>query len=41
MVSLRLSPLDTLEEDSLMLITSADSRLPASSNDDWVRVEAP
>jgi len=39
MVSLRLSPLDTLDEDSLMLMTSAESRLAASSNDDCVLVE--
>ncbi len=40
MVSLRLSPLETLEEEPLMLMTSADSRLPASSKEDWVRVDA-
>src|SRR4051812_50185818 len=28
------------EEDTDMFMTSAPSRLPASSNDDWVRVEA-
>jgi len=39
MVSFRLSPLVTLDDDSLMLMTSAESRLPASSNEDCVRVE--
>src|SRR6516165_3608814 len=39
-VSIRVSPFFTLEAPTAMFITSAPSRLPASSNDDWVRVEA-
>ena len=39
-VSIRVSPLETDEVLTDMLITSAPSRLPASSKLDWVRVEA-
>ena len=38
-VSLRLSPLDTLDPLAEKLMTSADSRLAATSNDVRVRVE--
>ena len=39
-VSISVSPLRIDEEDTDMFITSAPSRLPASSNEAWVRVEA-
>ena len=39
-VSLRLSPLATLDPRAEKLITSADSRLAAASNDVRVRVES-
>ena len=39
-VSIRVSPLATDEARGLMLTTSAPSRLPASSKELWVRVEA-
>src|SRR5580704_2916092 len=39
-VSIRVSPLRTDDVLTAMFITSAPSRLPASSNEDWVRVEA-
>ena len=39
-VSTRVSPLRIEEEDTDMFMTSAPSRLPAISNEDWVRVEA-
>src|SRR5450432_1143129 len=39
-VSIRVSPFLTLELPTGMFITSAPSRLPASSNEDCVRVEA-
>ena len=39
-VSLRVSPLSTLEPEPLTLTTSAERRLPASSNEVEVRVEA-
>ncbi len=39
-VSISVSPLCIEEEATDMFITSAPSRLPASSNEDWVRVEA-
>ncbi len=39
-VSLRVSPFSTLEPEPLTLTTSADRRLPASSNEVEVRVEA-
>jgi hypothetical protein len=39
-VSLRLSPLETLEPLALKLITSADSRLAAASNEMRVLVES-
>ena len=39
-VSLRLSPLETLEVPTAKLSTSAESRLAASSKDMRVRVEA-
>ncbi len=39
-VSLRLSPLDTLEPLAEKLMTSADSRLAAASNEIRVRVES-
>jgi hypothetical protein len=38
-VSSRVSPLVTLEEDELMLMTSAERRLPAISKEVRVRVE--
>ena len=37
-VSISVSPLETDEVLTDMFITSAPSRLPASSKDDWVRV---
>jgi hypothetical protein len=39
-VSIRVSPLRMDEEDTDMFMTSAPSRFPAISNEDWVRVEA-
>ena len=39
-VSISVSPFFTDELPTDMFITSAPSRLPASSNEDWVRVEA-
>ena len=39
-VSISVSPFLTLEVATDMFITSAPSLLPASSNEDWVRVEA-
>src|ERR1700730_12348559 len=39
-VSTRVSPLRMEDELTDMFITSAPSRLPASSNEDWVRVDA-
>src|SRR5208337_3306420 len=39
-VSISVSPFLTLDAATAMFITSAPSLLPASSNDDWVRVEA-
>ena len=39
-VSLRLSPLETLDPWALKLMTSADSRLAAASNEIRVRVES-
>ena len=39
-VSISVSPLLMEEEPTDMFMTSAPSRLPASSNEDWVRVEA-
>ena len=39
-VSISVSPFLTLDEPTAMFITSAPRRLPASSNEDWVRVEA-
>jgi len=39
-VSMRVSPFDTLLVDEEMLMTSADSRFPAISNDVRVRVDA-
>ena len=38
-VSIKVSPLATLEVRGLMFTTSAPRRLPASSKLDWVRVE--
>ena len=38
-VSISVSPLRMEEEPTDMFMTSAPSRLPASSNDAWVRVE--
>ena len=38
-VSISVSPFFMAEEDTAMFITSAPSRLPASSNDDCVRVD--
>ena len=38
-VSTRVSPLRIDEDDTDMFMTSAPSRLPAISNEDWVRVE--
>ena len=38
-VSISVSPFFTLEAPTAMFITSAPRRLPAISNDDWVRVE--
>src|SRR3954464_13877254 len=39
-VSTSVSPFLMDEEDTDMFMTSAPSRLPASSNEDWVRVDA-
>src|SRR3954466_16418372 len=39
-VSTSVSPFLMDEDDTDMFMTSAPSRLPASSNEDWVRVEA-
>ena len=39
-VSISVSPFLTLDAPTAMFITSAPSRFPASSNDDWVRVDA-
>ena len=39
-VSISVSPLRIDDDDTDMFITSAPSRLPASSNEAWVRVEA-
>src|SRR6476659_7217690 len=39
-VSTSVSPFLMDEEETDMFMTSAPSRLPASSNEDWVRVEA-
>ena len=39
-VSISVSPLRIEDEDTDMFMTSAPRRLPASSNEDWVRVEA-
>src|ERR1700753_3343436 len=39
-VSISVSPLRIEEEGTDIFMTSAPSRLPASSNEDWVRVEA-
>ncbi len=39
-VSISVSPLRMEDEPVDMFMTSAPSRLPASSNEDWVRVEA-
>ena len=39
-VSISVSPFLIEDEDTDMFMTSAPSRLPASSNEDWVRVEA-
>src|ERR1700676_3400192 len=39
-VSTRVSPLRIEDDDTDMFMTSAPSRLPAISNEDWVRVEA-
>ena len=39
-VSISVSPFFTDEAPTAMFMTSAPSRLPASSKDDWVRVEA-
>ena len=39
-VSISVSPLRIEDEETDMFMTSAPSRLPASSNEDWVRVEA-
>ena len=39
-VSISVSPLRIDEDDTDMFMTSAPSRFPASSNEDWVRVEA-
>ena len=39
-VSISVSPLRIEDDDTDMFITSAPSRLPASSNEAWVRVEA-
>ena len=39
-VSISVSPFFTLDDPTAMFITSAPSRFPASSNDDWVRVDA-
>ncbi len=39
-VSIRVSPFSIEEALTAMFITSAPSRLPASSNELWVRVEA-
>ena len=38
-VSISVSPLRIEDEETDMFMTSAPSRLPASSNEDWVRVE--
>src|SRR5580704_5579239 len=39
-VSISVSPLRIEDDDTDMFMTSAPRRLPASSNEDWVRVEA-
>ena len=39
-VSISVSPFLRLDAPTAMFITSAPSRFPANSNDDWVRVEA-
>ena len=39
-VSTSVSPLRIEDDDTDMFMTSAPSRLPAISNEDWVRVEA-
>ena len=39
-VSIRVSPFFRAELATAMFITSAPSRFPASSKEDWVRVEA-
>src|SRR6266702_769933 len=39
-VSISVSPFFMDEEETDMFMTSAPKRLPASSNEDWVRVEA-
>ena len=39
MVSRIDSPLTTLEVETEKLVTSAESRLAAISNDEWVRVD--
>src|SRR5580704_14430356 len=39
-VSISVSPFLTLDTPTAMFMTSAPRRLPASSNEDWVRVEA-
>ena len=39
-VSISVSPFLTLDAPTAMFMTSAPSRFPASSNDDWVRVDA-
>ena len=39
-VSISVSPFLTLEEATVMFMTSAPSRFPASSKEDWVRVDA-
>src|ERR1700753_2450937 len=39
-VSIKVSPLRIDEDETDMFMTSAPSRLPAISNEDWVRVEA-
>src|ERR1700756_5297885 len=38
-VSIKVSPLRMAEDPTDMFITSAPRRLPASSNEDWVRVD--
>ena len=39
-VSMRVSPFFMADEPTAMFMTSAPSRFPASSKEDWVRVEA-